>query len=87
MHADVHVDAEHPHKKMKVSNGWYTMLALENLLGRNTAKSTTNMAKRFDAQGNAQFLLTDGEDAFKVYFEQFYAPPPHGYPGRRREPY
>ena len=108
MDADVNMDPHEPvaeplRKRRKPSNGdplcrpqlngWYTMHALENLLGEDTAKSVASTApKRWAGQGHGkpcieQFLITDGEDAFKVYFERFYVPPPHGYPGRRKEPY
>ena len=79
-------------KKKKLTNrdplchprlyGWYTLHALQNLLGEDIAKTKANIApKRWAGQGHGkpciqQFLITDGEDAFKVYFEQFYVPPP-----------
>ena len=93
MHADVNMDSheaaeEQPWKKMKLSNGdplcspqlngWYTMPALENLLGKNAARIAASTApKRFEGQGYdrpcvEQFLITDGGDAFK----QLYVPPP-----------
>ena len=70
-------------------NGWYTMHILVNLLGENAAKSEAKSApKRLAGQGYGkpcieQFLITDGEDAFKIFFERFYVPPPNGYPGRQ----
>ena len=107
MDADVNMDphepVEEPLRKMRKPsngdtlcrpqlNGWYTMHALENLLGEDTAKSVASTApKRWAGQGHGkpcidQFLITDGQDAWKVYFEKFYVPPPPGYPGRRRQP-
>ena len=74
-------------------NGWYTMHALKNLLGKDTAKSMASTAPaRWAGQGYGKpcikvFLITDGEDAFKVYSEQFYVPPPPGYPGRSGQPF
>ena len=86
MHADVNMDPheakeERRHKKRKHSNGdplcrpqlngWYTMPALENPLGKDIAKSAASTApKRFAGQEHGklsieQFLITDGEDAFK----------------------
>ena len=95
MHADVDMDPheageERLRKKRKYSNGdplchpqlngWYTMHVLKNRLGEVTAKSVASTApKRFDAQGQEQFLIADGEDALK----QFYGPPPRGYTGRQ----
>ena len=61
------------------------MHVLVNLLGESAAKSEASSApKRWAGQGDGkpcivQFLITDGEDAF----EQFYVPPPNGYPGRK----
>ena len=97
------LEEEPPCKKRKTSNndplcrpqlnGWYTMHALEYLLEKDTAKSVASTAPtRWKGQGHGkpcveQFLITDGEDAWKVYLEQFYVPPPPGYPGRRRQPY
>ena len=94
MHADVTMDTneageERLRKKRKYSNGdprchprlngWYPMHVLKNRLGELTAECVASTApKRFDAQMQAQFLITDGEDALK----QFYVPPPRGYTGR-----
>ena len=85
-------DEEHVRKRRKLPNGnalcrpqlngWYTMQALVDLLGADTAKSEASAAPtRWAGQGHGkpcidQFLITDGEDAFKIYSEQFYVPPP-----------
>ena len=89
MHADVNMDPyegedERTHKKRKHSNGnplchpqlngRYTMHALENLLGEDTAKSAASTTpKRFAGRGHGkpnieQFLITDGEDTFKQFY-------------------
>ena len=91
-------EEERLHKKRKHSNGdplcrprlygWYTIETLTELLGPHNAKNEASTApSRFTGQGYDKpckqfFLITDGEDALKVYIEQFYVPPPKGYPGR-----
>ena len=68
------------------------MQDLNDLLGPDTAKSVASAApNRFAGQGHGkpcieQFLVTDGADAWEIYYEQSYVPPPNQYPGRQGYP-